>query len=282
MTLSILTLVKNRTRHLLNQLEGLAQSDVPLHEIIVVDMSDDPIQLERRDLPVQLVRLETSGLPLARARNLAAREARGDQLLFLDVDCIPTPGVPQAIAAALAAEDALICAEVRYLPAGAARDGWTFDTLRATSVPHPLRAFPPSGWRSEPEPGLFWSLAFGMRQTTFHHLGGFDEGFTGYGAEDTDFGFRAHAADLPLLFMGGAGVCHQHHGVYDPPLQHFEDIVENARRFHCRWGRWAMEGWLGAFEARGLITVGADRITVLRTPDQDEIAAARRPDDQPF
>lgn len=282
MTLSILTLVRNRTGHLLNQLEGLAQSDVPLHEIVVVDMSDDPVRLEPRDLPVRLVRLATSGLPLARARNLAAGEARGDQLLFLDVDCIPTPGLPHAIAAALTAEDALICAEVRYLPAGAVQAGWTFDTLMSKAVPHPLRAFPPLGSRREVEPGLFWSLAFGIRRDTFQALGGFDEGFTGYGAEDTDFGFRAHAADLPLLFLGGAGVFHQHHGVYDPPLQHFEDIIENARRFHGRWGRWAMDGWLKAFEARGLIAVGSGRIAVLRTPDEDEIAAARQPDDQPF
>ena len=282
MTLSILTLVRNRTDHLLNQLEGFGQSDVPLHEIVVVDMSDDPIRLERRDLPVRLVRLETSGLPLARARNLAAGEARGDQLLFLDVDCIPTPRLPQAIAAALEAEDALICAEVRYLPAGAAQAGWTFDTLMSKAVAHPSRAFPPSGWRREAEPGLFWSLAFGIRRDTFHALGGFDESFTGYGAEDTDFGFRAHAAHLPLLFLGGAGVFHQHHGVYDPPLQHFEDIIKNAQRFHRRWGRWAMEGWLKAFEARGLISVGADQITVLRSPGTDEIEAARQSDDQPF
>jgi len=282
MTLSILTLVKNRTDHLLNQLEGLAQSDVPLHDIVVVDMSDDPVRLERGDLPVRLVRLETSGLPLARARNLAAREARGDQLLFLDVDCIPMPGFPQAMEAALKAEDALICAEVRYLPAGGTQGGWTFDTLMSKAEPHPLRAFPPSGWRRETEPGLFWSLAFGIRRQTFQAVGGFDEDFTGYGAEDTDFGFRAHAADLALLFMGGAGVFHQHHGVYDPPLQHFEDIIENARRFRGRWGRWAMEGWLKAFEARGLIAFGPDRITILRTPDREEIAAARRSDDQPF
>jgi len=282
MTLSILTLVKNRTGHLLNQLEGLAQSDVPLHEIVVLDMSDDPIRLQPTDLPICSVRLETFGLPLARARNLAAREARGDQLLFLDVDCIPTPGLPRAIAAALEAEDALICAEVRYLPAGATQGGWTFDTLMSKAVPHPLRAFPLSGWRREPEPGLFWSLAFGIRRQTFHAMRGFDEGFTGYGAEDTDFGFRAHAADLPLLFMGGAGVFHQHHGVYDPPLQHFDDIIKNAQRFYRLWGRWAMEGWLKAFEARGLIAVGADQITVLRSPDKDEIEAARRSDDQPF
>lgn len=282
MTLSILTLVKNRTGHLLNQLEGLAQCNAPLHDIVVLDMSDDPIRLERSDLPVHLVRLETAGLPLARARNLAARESRGDRLLFLDVDCIPTPGLPQSMEAALEAEDALICAEVHYLPAGATQRGWTFDTLKSRAVPHPVRAFPRSGLRREAEPGLFWSLAFGIRRKSFDSMGGFDEGFTGYGAEDTDFGFRAHAADLPLLFMGGAGVFHQHHGVYDPPLQHFEDIIENAKRFHGRWGRWAMEGWLKAFEARGLIAVGADQIIVLRSPNTDEIAAARRSDDQPF
>ncbi|MGK2883354.1 MAG: hypothetical protein ACSLE8_01015 [Rhodococcus sp. (in: high G+C Gram-positive bacteria)] len=29
--------------------------------------------------------------------------------------------------------------------------------------------------------------------------------------------------------------------------------MRNAALFHRRWNRWPMEGWLAAFEARGLI-----------------------------
>jgi hypothetical protein len=35
-------------------------------------------------------------------------------------------------------------------------------------------------------------------------------------------------------------------------VEHLADIVENANRFRRRWGWFPMEGWLAAFEARGL------------------------------
>jgi hypothetical protein len=34
---------------------------------------------------------------------------------------------------------------------------------------------------------------------------------------------------------------------------HLDDILRNAAIFHDRWGWWPMQGWLAAFEARGLV-----------------------------
>jgi GT2 family glycosyltransferase len=127
----------------------------------------------------------------------------------------------------------------------------------------------------EENAGLFWSLVFAIRSARFSALGGFDEAFTGYGAEDTDFGFRAKQAGLPLLFMGGAGAFHQHHDIFDPPVQHLADIVRNARLFYQRWKVWPMEGWLAAFKEMGLIARAGDMITLLRQPTIDEVAQAR-------
>ena len=222
------------------------------------------------------------GLPLARARNLAASQARCEQMIFLDVDCIPAQDLVGRLGAALAAEDALICADVRYLAAGQPGPSWTETDLLAAGEPHPVRQFPAVGLRREPNPGLFWSLAFGMRRSTFLGLGGFDERFTGYGAEDTDFGFRAEAAGLSLLFLGGAGAYHQHHLVCDPPLQHFDDIVENATRFHAIWGVWPMEGWLRGFAELGLIKCSPGRIDRIRRPTAQELSDARKPSEARF
>ena len=52
-------------------------------------------------------------------------------------------------------------------------------------------------------PGYFWSLAFAMRRVHFESVGGFNESFIGYGAEDTDFAFRATCSGLDLAFLGG-------------------------------------------------------------------------------
>ncbi|WP_409241961.1 glycosyltransferase family 2 protein, partial [Caballeronia sp. INML3] len=38
---------------------------------------------------------------------------------------------------------------------------------------------------------MFWSLNFACHLNTFEQIGGFDDAYTGYGGEDTDFAFRA-------------------------------------------------------------------------------------------
>jgi len=216
--------------------------------------------------------------------NRAADAASAGLLVFLDVDCIPSYGLVAGLSQAVAEHDALICCEIGYLPAGAVQDGWEEAMLDQLGHPHPVRAFPPPGLVAPaPQPGLFWSLAFAVRAATYDRIGGFDESFSGYGAEDTDLAFRADTAGVPILFLGGPRAYHQHHASYDPPLQHFRDIVANAARFHARHGFWPMDGWLDGFARLGLIA--SDRsngIVIHRDPTPAEMTAARLPDARPF
>ena len=277
-SLSVLTLVKNRSMHLDRLIEGLNRSVVRPLELIVVDMSETASAPRPSEgFPTRVVRLETDGLPLAAARNLAAHHAQGDRLLFLDVDCIPTAELVGRMERELQERDALFCAEVLYLGPDAVADGWSEDGLAKVAEPHPVRDFPRSGWRQEENAGLFWSLTFGIRRQTFERVDGFDESFEGYGAEDTDFGFRCREAGLPLIFAGGPGSFHQHHGVFSPPLQHFDAILANAARFRQKWGLWPMDGWLKAFADRGFIAFDGSSLTLLRAPDSHDIEAARQP-----
>lgn len=275
MSVSVLTIVRNRSAHLLNLVEGVRRSAFRPDEVVVVDMSDEPLTIADTDLNLRVERVETEGLPLAKARNRAAAAARGERLIFLDVDCIPMRECIGMLAQALETEDALICGDVRYLGPGDADPPWDETALLAKGVAHPVRPFPPVGLAPAPQPGLFWSLAFAIRKSTFEAIGGFDERFSGYGAEDTDFGFAADAAGCPILFMGGAVACHQYHESCDPPLQHLGDIIANARRFHAKWGIWPMDGWLRQFAAMGLIVWQDGAPTVLRQPTEAEMVAAR-------
>lgn len=280
---SVLTIVKDRGEHVRQVIAGLARSSVAPEDVVIVDMSTRPLDIPETGLPITVLHQPDAGLPLAWARNFAARHARCETLIFLDIDCIPARDLVARLGQALAEEDTLICADVRYLPAHPGRGDWSETAMFEGGQPHPARLFPAEGLRAEPNPGLFWSLAFGIRKATFQRLGGFDERFTGYGGEDTDFGFRAQAAHLPLLFLGGGpGAFHQHHGVYDPPLQHVADIVRNAGLFHRIWGVWPMSDWLAQFNALGLIAFRPDRIELLRTPTDQEIATARKSDDARF
>ena len=285
-TTSVVTLNKGRDAHLARLIEGLARGTAPgeaTTECVVVEMGAAPEPLPETCFPLRRIAFPSAGLPLAAARNAGRAAASGDILVFLDVDCIPSAGLVPALAAAAAAHDGLVCGPIRYLPAGAVRDGWREADLLQAGILHPARDFPDGGVRETKNPGLFWSLAFAVRATTYDRLGGFDEGYDGYGAEDTDLAFRAAEIGVPVLLAGAPPAFHQHHLSCDPPLQHFADIVRNARRFRARHGLWPMDGWLDAFARLGLIEERREPdITLLRGPSPDEIAAARVPADRPF
>jgi GT2 family glycosyltransferase len=282
-SVGVVTLNKGRGAHLARLLEGLSRGAVP-DRCVIVEMGGEDDPLPALPCPVARIPFASAGLPLAAARN-AGRRAAGevDTLIFLDVDCIPSADLVAGLTAASAERDGLICCAVRYLPAGAVRDDWREADLDRAGHLHPVRHFPDAGIVPSPQPGLFWSLAFAVRASTYDRLGGFDESFSGYGAEDTDLAFRADAMGVPTLFLGGPRAFHQHHPGYDPPLQHFRDIAANAQRFHDRHGIWPMDGWLDGFSRLGLIAPDwREGIRLLRDPTSEEIAAARLPDERPF
>jgi GT2 family glycosyltransferase len=275
MTVSVLTLVRGRAAHLANLVRGLARQTTPPGELVIAHMGG-PLIAVPGDVPfaVRVVdaRSEGEALPLAAARNRAAEAARGDGFIFLDVDCIPGRDLVAAYTTAL--DDAVLMGEVRYLEPGAAAGAWDEASLAARGAPHPVRSVPTA---QVPAPaGLFWSLSFAISRAAFDRVGGFDPGFAGYGAEDTDFAFRLREAGVPFRWVPGAVAYHQHHDTYDPPLQHAAAIVANARRFRERWGEWPMRGWLEAFAQRGVVAWEGDRLELIREPTERELAGALR------
>ncbi len=269
--ISVVTIVRDRPVHLANMVAGLVRCDPPTDELIVVDMgSTNSISRILHDiagpsLSVTLVELDDpSGLPLARARNVGAARAEGDRLVFLDVDCIPAPDLVSAYAAADGGT--LACAPVRYLRRGWQRSAVDLGPAHLCSLsdPHPARPAPGSDV-GDSRYELFWSLSFGVGRSTFAAIGGFDEGYVGYGAEDTDLAFTARRLDVPLVWLADGCAFHQWHPSPVPPVQHLASIVTNARRFREKWGRWPMQGWLAGFAEAGLIEW---------RPDTDGIAIA--------
>jgi GT2 family glycosyltransferase len=282
-SISVLTLLKGRHDHLHHLIEGLSRSLEPPGELIVVNMDSAPLSLPRQPFAVRVIDLPSAGaLPLGAARNRAAAAAQHRLLCFLDVDCIVSARSLTALRQGFARQDCMLCPEVLYLPAGEPTPGWREDVLRRRGVAHPVRNFPVHGQLREFNPGFLWGVAFAFRASTFYRLGGFDEQFTGYGAEDTDLGFNANAHGLPLIYQAGAPIFHQHHTLYEPPLQHFADIVRNAVLFHGKWGIWPMQERLDAFVAAGLLERSETGLRIIRYPTDEEVAAARQSDDVMF
>ncbi len=262
---SIITLVNGREKALQNFITGILLGDEKPDELVIVFMNELPYSLPQTSFPVKTVILNSEEqIPLAKARNLGAKNAQYENLVFLDVDCIPDIGL-LALYKNMD-EEKLHSGVVRYL-SKTATEHIDFERLFEMSLPDAIR----SSLDAIPYE-LFWSLNFACNRKVFNKIGGFNEEFTGYGGEDTDFAFRARDANIQIE-KSGATAFHQYHDSYQPPLNHFSAIVKNAKLFHSIWNKWPMEGWLIQFESLGLISWGKE-ITVIRDPKLQEVEQA--------
>ncbi len=283
MTVSICTLAHGRAAHLVNVVRALDMQTAILDELVIAVMQADAYDLPETRFPIRQIMMGADGIPLAAARNAAAQTALGEQLIFLDVDCIPAPSLVADYLAQLAAVDAVLMGEVLYLPSGATAEGLDFARFAALGVKHSERAGPPiealgdcSDYR------CFWSLNFAMRRATFLALGGFDERYVGYGGEDTDFGRVAMVAGIPIHWVRGARVYHQYHPHHMPPVHHVDSVIANAARFRDKWGHFTMEHWLKAFTLMGLITLRDGHHVRLREVSEQDLVLTRQQVDQPY
>ncbi|KRE54915.1 glycosyltransferase family 2 protein [Phycicoccus sp. Soil748] len=262
---AVVTIARGRHEHLRGQAWGLRRQSRPADLHVVVSMGDpEVVTVAREVLPgVHTSFMDAIGadLPLASARNVGAAvalEAGADRLVFLDVDCIPAEGTVARYDEVLQGVSArpfpvVVCGEVAYLPPADHPADYRRPGLCDLADPHPAR--PRLAPREVAEDGdvrLFWSLSFGVTADHWRRLGGFSEDYTGYGAEDTDFGQRLAAAGGSLVWTGGAAAYHQHHPTSSPPTQHLHSIVNNANVFRDIWGWFPMQGWLDGFAELGL------------------------------
>lgn len=269
MRTAVITLVHGRHAHLAAQQQALLRSSVLPDDYVIVAMDDPGIAgAPAPGLAGTVVEVPGTGeqLPLARARNAGARTAidRGAELLvFLDVDCLPGPGLLAGyVSAAGAAETKgrLLCGPVTYLdPPGPS--GYDLERIEELDAPHPARPAPAPGTIiPDDSPDLFWSLSFAATNALWQYVGGFCEDYSGYGGEDTDYARRAQQRGVGLAWIGAARAYHQWHPTQDPPVQHVADIVRNANLFYQRWGSWPMGGWLEGFRRMGLIEGGTGAV----------------------
>ena len=272
---AVITVVAGRHAHLAAQQRSLAAGSRQPDIRVVVAMGDPDVERVVRDATpdsppadetavVLLAVPSGTQLPLARARNTGAWLAldRGaDLLVFLDVDCLAGHDLLTSYSDAadrLPGQETpqLLCGPVAYLPKlGSTQAAYT-DEMLSTACFHPARPAPADGTvEVSSDFALFWSLSFAVTCGHWQAVGGFDEDYVGYGAEDTDFGQRADRHGGSIRWVGGAAAYHQWHPVSDPPVEHIDAVVRNANLFRTKWGWFPMEGWLADFRRLGLATL---------------------------
>jgi GT2 family glycosyltransferase len=197
----VVLVTRDRPAELQRALESVVRSPDGGREIVVVDNgSGDPDAVAAAAAHAapgaRLIRL-AANTGVSAARNLGAREARGDVVVFLDDDAEFTD--PAGIARAERAFAAR--PRMGILAARIVREGG-----RIVRAEFPSRHL----WRAD-APGrapYFCGCAFAVRRAAFEALGGFDEAFF-FALEELDLSFRAAAQGVEIGYEPGFEALHR-------------------------------------------------------------------------
>jgi len=247
-----------RRERVLRHVEALAEQTWKDFEVIVVDDGSGDgtaAALRALEAPFPLTVVEQENQGAAQARNVGARAAAGELLLFLDDD--------------MEADPALLAEHERSHREGA--DLVVGDMPLHPDSPPGLLSWGVGVWAqtrrerltgSGAEPGLDDLLTgqMSISRKAFERLGGFDTSFTReglFGGEDIDFSYRVVKAGLRAAF-NPAAISYQYYAV-DPAaylrrsretgrseeelvLKHPEQAgrLAAAPHFHTRRSRWLL------------------------------------------
>jgi GT2 family glycosyltransferase len=202
----------------------LAQTRAPEFEVIVVDNASGdgtPEMVEREFPQVRLIRA-AENLGFARANNLAARAARGEQLLLLNPDTVVLDRALERLLAFGRAQGPGVYGGRTVTPAGELdpRSCWGAPTLwsafcfatgLSTAFRGSRRLDPESlgGWPRDSvrDVGVVTGCLLLAPRSLWEELGGFDERFWMYG-EDSDLSLRARATGRPVRITPDATIVH--------------------------------------------------------------------------
>jgi len=267
--ISVIIIFHGRHPHLRNVLKGLENGRELPDEVILIEMDSEQLELPLYNLDINHILItdfDPLRLPIAKTRNIGATLAKFETLAFLDVDCVPSYDYIADLRIFDMAANSINMARPMYLDRPIV-DVETFEFVKH-AMEHPNRP-KYQGTKQAQDYGLFWSLCFFMPSQLFFELGGFDETFTGYGAEDTDLAFKCQSRHIPL-YLTSHTVYHQQHAFMRPPLKSMESIVKNSNYFYSKWSIWPMANHLQKFNDLGFIKWTIDDtqpIAIIKLPE---------------
>lgn len=244
-SLSVVIPTYGREETLCETLRELLQLSYPDWELLIVDQTPGhkpETMAFLETLPPRARRIVSPIPSLPAARNVGAREARGEVVLYLDDDVTPLPGL--LVAHARHYTDPTVGGVAGRLisPTGEVRQ------LDPRYYRSPLRwlylRFDQNWDRREVEAAPGGNMSF--RRDLIRLVGGFDERFVGNAfREETDFCLRLRATSYRIVFDPDAAVIHHFATdggcdnrrlgtVDDPSVPYYREFVRNNVYFFCK------------------------------------------------
>ncbi|MFL1896388.1 glycosyltransferase family 2 protein [Aquimarina sp. 2-A2] len=266
---SVITIYQNQRKDLMHLLDAIEQGNEHPDEVVIVCMKCDVTIEQSYSFTIRYVPFnpkQTEGLPISEARNLGVEAASFENLIFINIKCIPEANFIGTMIRHALLYEGLIMGTPKYITQKIESD-FDIETLGESSVYHPQR---PEVYdiKQEFNYQLFWSLCFTISKTQYTILNGFDTRFSGYGAEDLDFAFKARELNCPF-YLNDAIVYHQQYAFYALPLNNFDYVIKNSDLFYEKWGEWPMDSTLEKFTQLELIDWKCDQkkpITIRKKP----------------
>ena len=244
MNFSVVIPVRNRPEEIRRCLAGLRAMDAPVdeYEIIVVDNgSTDETARAAAEAGARV--LSEPAPNRCRARNLGAREAKGEWIAFLDSDCVPDPNWLSSLERVIQqiGPDVGRVAAV----AGMIRPSQPRTTVEAYISRRrwiDQEKFLAPGRRFSPPFAATANLA--VRRDVYLELGGLDPDLAVAG-EDADWCWRAAREGWRILYAPEAAVTHFHRATLRGLWRQSYHYGIGQAELFAKWrGEWHADAWI--------------------------------------
>ena len=196
----------DRLPQLLDSLAAQQEGTPPFEVIVVLDGVDGgSVALLENETRLDLRSID---FPENRGRvtalNAGFEVARGGVLIRCDDDLIVPPGYVAAHVEAQTSSGTVgVVGPTRDIHAPSAYARAYGEDAARKSLAHVLSRPPQERWR-------LWAASCSITRGTWESVGRYDDRYQGYGWEDVDYGYRLHAAGLPIKVVEAATA--DHHG----------------------------------------------------------------------
>lgn len=229
---SILIITYNQKEILIKSLRSLASQikNPKIFEIVIADdCSTDGTEdlVKRQRLPIFLKYIRSDkNVGRSIIRNMGFDKTSGEQVLFLDGDMEPDPGMIDAYISRWESHpDAVVVGTWMQPP------GFKYD--RVMKFVMSRGRFRITGGSAIPG-AWFNSGNFSIRKEIFAKLSGFDLDFEGWKGEDTDFGLRLEKESIPVIYDPEAMSYHYHTKTLAEMISEYERFGRSSYRILLR------------------------------------------------